>query len=192
MLSNCYYDYSAAGELVAEQIRKFGHRKAAFVSYGEFLGREYQLIAEGLKKKKRGKRTIDILDIPVPASICKLEVITPLLDDALKKGYTFFFAQSEEHCLLIKQWAELQKVAIPEDISLMYLDYDKMAEQFRPDATAVVCPFQEILKSVADEMVCKIEHRSLDGKVFYPYIRDRNTLASAKGKRKSALKQSGK
>ena len=67
-----------------------------------------------------------------------------------------------------------------------------MAEQFRPDATAVVCPFQEILKSVADEMVCKIEHRSLDGKVFYPYIRDRNTLASAKGKRKSALKQSGK
>lgn len=175
MLSNAYYDFSAAGELVASLISEYKHRKTAFVSYGEVDGKEYQLLTKGLKKRKKGI-SIEVFDIPVLASDCCLQTAVPLLNEAYAKGCTFFFAQSEEHCVLVKQWAEQTGLAVPEDISLLYMNYERVPEHLLPKASSLELPYREIHKAVVEEMVCKIEHKPLPQKVFQPSIKDGGTV----------------
>ena len=177
MLSKIYYDFTEAGELVAALIRKYKHRKVAFVSYGEFGSREYQCLLKGLTSKSSKGKEIGIHDIPLPASCDLYQESFPLLDEAFKQDCTFFFVQGAVYCYLVERWAEKRGLSIPEDLSLLYIDYDKLPEHLRPSASALVVPNRDILKNVVDEMICKIEHSPLTPQVIHPCIIDRGTVA---------------
>ena len=130
-------------------------------------------------------KEIGIHDIPLPASCDMYQESFPLLDEALKQGCTFFFVQGAVYCFLVERWAEKRGLSIPEDLSLLYIYYDKLPEHLRPQASALVVPNRDILKNVVEEMICNIEHTPLPKKVIHPCIIDRGTVAKALSAKKN-------
>ena len=172
MLSESFFDFTAAGELAALTFKRHKFCQGAFINYGETGTCEYRQLWAGLTKFKE----LSFVSIPIAVKDCNHLKMDSLLDDAYNNGCRCFFAQSAVLCSLIMRWAEKKHINIPEELSLIYLDQDNMAEDLRPQATSIVVPNRKLLNYSVEALISKIESRPQEEKIIHPWLVDKNTV----------------
>jgi DNA-binding LacI/PurR family transcriptional regulator len=85
------------------------------------------------------------------------------------------------------KWIQLRKISVPEELSLVTLDYDSNALSGRMKVNTILIPNRMINEAAVEELICKIEHKASGKKVFLPAIKDQGTVGIAPKNRNSKV-----
>ena len=84
------------------------------------------------------------------------EELLKKLDEVYDAGCSFLFIQSQFLCRSVLKWIQLRKISVPEELSLVTLDYDSNALSGRMKVNTILVPNRMINEAAVEELICKI------------------------------------
>lgn len=169
MLSFAATPYREFGITAAHELFRFGHRKVGLVYHEKDSTLQRELF-EGFHAEAAFQK---VLPITPPPGDPQPEVLFPLLDSAIASGVTALFAQSIQpftRCIL--QWAYQRKRYIPNDLSLLTIDYDQQASTLTPKVNSISWNFEKLIPLTVNSLISRIEGRDPEAIVCEPVISD--------------------
>lgn len=169
MLSFATTPYREFGVTAAHELFRFGHRKVGVVYHEKDSALQKELF-EGFRT---GAAFLEFHPITPPPGDPQPEILFPMLDSAVASGVTALFAQSIQpftRCIL--QWAYQRRLYIPDDLSLLTIDYDQQASTLTPKVNSISWNFEKLIPLTVNSLIARIEGRDPDAIVCEPVITD--------------------
>lgn len=157
-LSCVDHDFAAAGALSADHLADLGHRDVAFVGYAAGVYRRHAGYAERTLsgfRERAGQRGIRVLHRPCEGTYeSTAGTVTRILAD--RPATTAFVVQNEGAIGPLLNLLRSGGRTVPEDVSVMAICPDQLAEQYSPRLTAVTGSRVELGSAAVEQVMAKI------------------------------------
>ncbi|HEX8870891.1 MAG TPA: LacI family DNA-binding transcriptional regulator [Lentzea sp.] len=165
-LSCVDHDFAAAGALCADHLADLGHREIAFIGYGSGVYHRHAGYAErtlaGFRDRaaRRGLRFLHRTCEGTYESTAG--ALARILAD--RPGTTGFVVQNESAIGPLLTLLRTSGRTVPEDVSVIALCQDQLAEQFAPRLTAVTGSAQELGRVAVEQIMRRLAAANDGGK----------------------------
>jgi len=186
-LSCVDHDFAAAGALCADHLAGLGHREVAFIGYGSGVYQRHAGYAERtldgfrLRAEERGLRFVHR---PCEGTYeSTAGTLARILAD--RPDTTGFVVQNEGAIGPLLSLLRTSGRTVPEDVSVIALCPELLAEQYAPSLTAVTGPAQELGRVAVEQLMKRLtanggDHRPDDELVLLsPVLTVRESTGSA-------------
>ncbi|MET9225722.1 LacI family DNA-binding transcriptional regulator [Lentzea sp. NPDC003310] len=157
-LSCVDHDFAAAGALCADHLADLGHREVAFVGYGSGVYHRHAGYAErtlaGFRDRAAGRglrfvhRTCEGTYESTAGTLARVLADRP--------GTTAFVVQNEGAIGPLLSLLRTSGRTVPEDVSVLALCQDQLAEQFAPRLTAVTGSAHELGRVAVEQLMSRL------------------------------------
>lgn len=157
-LSCVDHDFTAAGALCADHLADLGHREIAFIGYGTGVYHRHAGYAERTlagfrdRAEQRGLRFLHRTCEGTYESTAG--TLARILAD--RPGTTGFVVQNEGAIGPLLNLLRTSGRTVPEDVSVIALCQDQLAEQFAPRLTAVTGSAQELGRVAVEQIMRRL------------------------------------
>ncbi|MFC1429258.1 LacI family DNA-binding transcriptional regulator [Streptacidiphilus sp. N1-3] len=152
------HDFTAAGALCADHLADLGHRDVAFVGYAPEVYRRHAGYAERTLsgfRERAAERGLRILHRPCEGSYeSTAGTLARILED--RPATTGFVVQNEGALGPLLSLLRSSGRIVPEDVSVVALCPEQLAEQNSPRLTAVTGPAQELGRQAVELVMSRI------------------------------------
>lgn len=165
-LSCVDHDFAAAGALCADHLADLGHREIAFIGYGSGVYHRHAGYAERTlagfrdRAEQRGLRFLHRSCEGTYESTAG--TLARILAD--RPGTTGFVVQNEGAIGPLLTLLRTSGRTVPEDVSVIALCQDQLAEQFAPRLTAVTGSAQELGRVAVEQIMRRLTAASDGGR----------------------------
>ncbi|MCP2245969.1 LacI family DNA-binding transcriptional regulator [Lentzea aerocolonigenes] len=157
-LSCVDHDFATAGALCADHLADLGHREVAFIGYGSGVYHRHAGYAERTLTGFRGRaeqRGLRFLHRSCEGTYeSTAGTLARILAD--RPGTTGFVVQNEGAIGPLLTLLRTSGRTVPEDVSVIALCQDQLAEQFAPRLTAVTGSAQELGRVAVEQIMRRI------------------------------------
>jgi len=157
-LSCVDHDFVAAGALCADHLADLGHREIAFIGYGSGVYHRHAGYAERTLagfRDRAGRRGLRFLHRTCEGTYeSTAGTLARVLAD--RPGTTGFVVQNEGAIGPLLNLLRTSGRTVPEDVSVIALCQDQLAEQFAPRLTAVTGSAQELGRVAVEQIVGRL------------------------------------
>ncbi|OEJ23805.1 LacI family transcriptional regulator [Streptomyces agglomeratus] len=157
-------DFAAAGALCVEHLAGLGHREIAVIGEAPAVYERHTGFAErtvaGLRERGR-ELGVRLLHRPCEGSYAAVAATLARIQEE-RPGTTAFVVQNEAATDPLLALLRQQRLAVPEDVSVMAICPDQVAAHASVPLTAVAVPAQEMGRYAVEQVVAKIEGRGSD------------------------------
>ncbi|MFC3889873.1 LacI family DNA-binding transcriptional regulator [Lentzea rhizosphaerae] len=157
-LSCVDHDFATAGALCADHLADLGHREVAFIGYGSGVYHRHAGYAERTLTGFRGRaeqRGLRFLHRSCEGTYeSTAGTLARILAD--RPGTTGFVVQNEGAIGPLLTLLRTSGRTVPEDVSVIALCQDQLAEQFAPRLTAVTGSAQELGRLAVEQIMRRI------------------------------------
>jgi DNA-binding LacI/PurR family transcriptional regulator len=157
-LSCVDHDFVTAGALCADHLADLGHREVAFIGYGSGVYHRHAGYAERTLTGFRGRaeqRGLRFLHRSCEGTYeSTAGTLARILDD--RPGTTGFVVQNEGAIGPLLTLLRSSGRTVPEDVSVIALCQDQLAEQFAPRLTAVTGSAQELGRVAVEQIMRRL------------------------------------
>ncbi|MBT2489806.1 LacI family DNA-binding transcriptional regulator [Streptomyces sp. ISL-96] len=157
-------DFEAAGALCVEHLAGLGHREIAVIGEAPAVYERHTGFAErtlaGLRERGR-ELGVRLLHRPCEGSYAAVAATLARIQEE-RPGTTAFVVQNEAATDPLLALLRQQRLAVPEDVSVMAICPDQVAAHASVPLTAVAVPAQEMGRYAVEQVVAKIEGRGSD------------------------------
>lgn len=157
-LSCVDHDFATAGALCADHLADLGHREVAFIGYGSGVYHRHAGYAERTLTGFRGRaeqRGLRFLHRSCEGTYeSTAGTLARILAD--RPGTTGFVVQNEGAIGPLLTLLRTSGRTVPEDVSVVALCQDQLAEQFAPRLTAVTGSAQELGRVAVEQIMRRI------------------------------------
>ena len=165
-LSCVDHDFVAAGALCADHLADLGHREIAFIGYGSGVYHRHAGYAERTLagfRDRAGQRGLRFLHRTCEGTYeSTAGTLARVLAD--RPGTTGFVVQNEGAIGPLLTLLRTSGRTVPEDVSVIALCQDQLAEQFAPRLTAVTGSAQELGRVAVEQIVGRLATSSDGGR----------------------------
>ncbi|MEW2635161.1 LacI family DNA-binding transcriptional regulator [Streptomyces sp. NPDC048389] len=163
-------DFEAAGALCVEHLAGLGHRQIAFVGeapgvYERRTGFAERTLA-GLRSAA-GAHGLRLLHRPCASGWTAVDAtLGRILEE--RPGTTAFVVQNEAAADPLLALLRQRRLAVPEDVSVVAICPDQVAERASVPLTSVAVPAQEMGRRAVEQVVAVLDGREAAGTVLLP------------------------
>jgi DNA-binding LacI/PurR family transcriptional regulator len=157
-LSCVDHDFAAVGALCADHLADLGHREVAFIGYGSGVYHRHAGYAERTLtgfRERAGLRGVRFVHRPCEGTYeSTAGALARILAD--RPATTGFVVQNEGAIGPLLSLLRTSGRTVPEDVSVIALCTEQLAEQHAPRLTAVTGPTQELGRVAVEQLMARV------------------------------------